>query len=193
MIEALAPADVVHPRRRGARSRIRRACGRDRRALLLRPRGASGRPRLCARGRRPRGGRARRRAPARSTCRSSLSPDARARWRVAADAFFEHPTRELTVVGVTGTNGKTTTAFLLLRDAGRRDGDRAARNDRDGGSAASARPGLNDRRRRSTCSGSFREMLDAGDRSLRARGDLARRRRRAGSTARASRCSSSRT
>ncbi|MEZ0325045.1 MAG: UDP-N-acetylmuramoyl-L-alanyl-D-glutamate--2,6-diaminopimelate ligase [Fimbriimonas sp.] len=33
-------------------------------------------------------------------------------WRVC-DAFFEHPTREMKVVGVTGTNGKTTTAWLI--------------------------------------------------------------------------------
>src|SRR6202007_1635380 len=32
---------------------------------------------------------------------------------IAADAFFGEPTRELEVAGVTGTNGKTTTAFLL--------------------------------------------------------------------------------
>src|ERR687886_768637 len=39
--------------------------------------------------------------------------DARAAMAVAADAFFGHPTAELEVAGVTGTNGKTTTAFLL--------------------------------------------------------------------------------
>src|SRR5207302_10431495 len=38
--------------------------------------------------------------------------DARAAMAVAADAFFGEPTRELAVAGVTGTNGKTTTAFL---------------------------------------------------------------------------------
>ena len=32
---------------------------------------------------------------------------------VAADLFFGEPTKELEVAGVTGTNGKTTTAFLL--------------------------------------------------------------------------------
>ena len=32
---------------------------------------------------------------------------------VAADAFFGHPSGELDVVGITGTNGKTTTAFLM--------------------------------------------------------------------------------
>jgi UDP-N-acetylmuramoyl-L-alanyl-D-glutamate--2,6-diaminopimelate ligase len=39
--------------------------------------------------------------------------DARAAMAVAADAFFGEPSRELEVAGVTGTNGKTTTAFLL--------------------------------------------------------------------------------
>ena len=41
---------------------------------------------------------------------------------VAADAFFGEPTRRLEVVGVTGTNGKSTTTFLLrsiLEAAGR--------------------------------------------------------------------------
>ena len=31
----------------------------------------------------------------------------------AADAFYGHPSGELDVVGITGTNGKTTTAFLM--------------------------------------------------------------------------------
>src|SRR5438105_455105 len=51
--------------------------------------------------------------------------DSRAAMAVAADVFFGHPTHELEVVGVTGTNGKTTTAFLLyaiLAAAGRRPG-----------------------------------------------------------------------
>src|SRR3954468_15601875 len=42
---------------------------------------------------------------------------------VAADAFYGHPSASLEVVGITGTNGKTTTAFLLhavLEAAGRR-------------------------------------------------------------------------
>ncbi|MEK6194898.1 MAG: UDP-N-acetylmuramoyl-L-alanyl-D-glutamate--2,6-diaminopimelate ligase [Deltaproteobacteria bacterium] len=30
-----------------------------------------------------------------------------------ADAFFDHPSQELTLVGITGTNGKTTTAYIL--------------------------------------------------------------------------------
>src|SRR4029079_2922912 len=43
----------------------------------------------------------------------------------AADAWFGHPSRSLQVVGVTGTDGKTTTCFLadaVLRAAGRRPG-----------------------------------------------------------------------
>ena len=41
-------------------------------------------------------------------------PDARPAMAVAAAEFFGHPSRELTVAGVTGTNGKTTTTFLLF-------------------------------------------------------------------------------
>jgi UDP-N-acetylmuramoyl-L-alanyl-D-glutamate--2,6-diaminopimelate ligase len=44
---------------------------------------------------------------------------------VAADAYFGEPTKELEIAGVTGTNGKTTTAFLLhsmLDAAGRNPG-----------------------------------------------------------------------
>jgi UDP-N-acetylmuramoyl-L-alanyl-D-glutamate--2,6-diaminopimelate ligase len=51
--------------------------------------------------------------------------DSRAAMAVAADVFFGEPTKELDVVGVTGTNGKTTTVFLLhaiLRAAGRSPG-----------------------------------------------------------------------
>jgi UDP-N-acetylmuramoyl-L-alanyl-D-glutamate--2,6-diaminopimelate ligase len=40
-------------------------------------------------------------------------PDARAAMAPAAARFFGDPTEELRVVGVTGTNGKTTTAFLI--------------------------------------------------------------------------------
>ena len=39
--------------------------------------------------------------------------DSRAAMAPAATLFFGNPTRELDVAGVTGTNGKTTTAFLL--------------------------------------------------------------------------------
>jgi len=39
--------------------------------------------------------------------------DARAALAVLAAEFFGHPSREMQVVGITGTNGKTTTAYLL--------------------------------------------------------------------------------
>src|SRR3954467_10230399 len=54
-----------------------------------------------------------------------LVRDARAAMPAAAAAFFGHPTRELDVAAGTGTNGKTTTPFLLhaiLGAAGRRAG-----------------------------------------------------------------------
>jgi UDP-N-acetylmuramoyl-L-alanyl-D-glutamate--2,6-diaminopimelate ligase len=49
--------------------------------------------------------------------------DARATMATMAAAFFGHPSRQLSVVGVTGTNGKTTTTHLLrnvVDAAGRR-------------------------------------------------------------------------
>jgi len=39
--------------------------------------------------------------------------DAREAMNALAAPFFGHPSRELTLVGVTGTNGKTTTAYML--------------------------------------------------------------------------------
>jgi UDP-N-acetylmuramoyl-L-alanyl-D-glutamate--2,6-diaminopimelate ligase len=51
--------------------------------------------------------------------------DARAAMAPIAAAFNQDPTSELTVVGITGTNGKTTTAFLvrhLLESAGQQCG-----------------------------------------------------------------------
>jgi UDP-N-acetylmuramoyl-L-alanyl-D-glutamate--2,6-diaminopimelate ligase len=39
--------------------------------------------------------------------------DARLALALLADRFYDHPSQELRVVGVTGTNGKTTTAYLL--------------------------------------------------------------------------------
>jgi UDP-N-acetylmuramoyl-L-alanyl-D-glutamate--2,6-diaminopimelate ligase len=54
-----------------------------------------------------------------------LVPSTRESMAVAADAFFGEPTKELELAGVTGTNGKTTTAFLLraiLHAAGRKPG-----------------------------------------------------------------------
>jgi UDP-N-acetylmuramoyl-L-alanyl-D-glutamate--2,6-diaminopimelate ligase len=93
-------------------------------------------------------------------------PDSRAAMAVAADTFFGEPTKELEVVGVTGTNGKTTTAFLLhaiLEAAGRGAGLVGTVEWRLGGEKRSApftTPESIDLQRL------FREMLDVGDRSV---------------------------
>jgi UDP-N-acetylmuramoyl-L-alanyl-D-glutamate--2,6-diaminopimelate ligase len=50
-----------------------------------------------------------------------LVPDTRRALPQLADAYYGHPSRALTVVGITGTNGKTTTSYLceaLLRARG---------------------------------------------------------------------------
>jgi UDP-N-acetylmuramoyl-L-alanyl-D-glutamate--2,6-diaminopimelate ligase len=92
-------------------------------------------------------------------------PDARAAMAVAADEFFGHPTEALQVAGVTGTSGKTTTAFLLyaiLAAAGRRPGLLGTIEARVGGELRGfvrTTPEAIDLQR------TFREMLDAGDRS----------------------------
>jgi UDP-N-acetylmuramoyl-L-alanyl-D-glutamate--2,6-diaminopimelate ligase len=52
-------------------------------------------------------------------------PDARLALAHLAAAFYRHPSRELVLVGITGTNGKTTTTYLLeaiLDAAGHRTG-----------------------------------------------------------------------
>jgi UDP-N-acetylmuramoyl-L-alanyl-D-glutamate--2,6-diaminopimelate ligase len=91
--------------------------------------------------------------------------DAREAMALAADAYFGQATRELEVVGVTGTNGKTTTAFLLfsiLAAAGRRPGLLGTIENRIGGERRAAT--------RTTAEAidlqrTLREMLDAGDKS----------------------------
>ena len=83
---------------------------------------------------------------------------------VAADEFFGHPTRELEVAGVTGTNGKTTTAYLLyaILDAAGRGPGCSARSR--AASATSAGRGAHDPEA-IDLQRTFREMLDAGNRS----------------------------
>jgi UDP-N-acetylmuramoyl-L-alanyl-D-glutamate--2,6-diaminopimelate ligase len=89
----------------------------------------------------------------------------RAAMAEAADVFFGEPTRELQLAGVTGTNGKTTTCFLvyeILAAAGRRPGLVGTVESRVGGAPrklARTTPEAIDLQRL------FREMLDAGDRS----------------------------
>jgi UDP-N-acetylmuramoyl-L-alanyl-D-glutamate--2,6-diaminopimelate ligase len=84
---------------------------------------------------------------------------------VAADVFFGEPTKKLELAGVTGTNGKTTTAFLLraiLDAAGRRPGLVGTIEWQVGGAIRPApftTPEAIDLQRL------FREMLDSGDRS----------------------------
>jgi UDP-N-acetylmuramoyl-L-alanyl-D-glutamate--2,6-diaminopimelate ligase len=49
-------------------------------------------------------------------------PDSRAAMGLLSDAFYDHPSRRIAVVGVTGTNGKTTVTHVLaaiLRHLGR--------------------------------------------------------------------------
>jgi UDP-N-acetylmuramoyl-L-alanyl-D-glutamate--2,6-diaminopimelate ligase len=90
-------------------------------------------------------------------------PSVRTAMPPAANAFFETPSRELEVAAVTGTNGKTTTAFLLravLDAAGRRPGLLTNIERRVGGESCSI--GLNtpeaiDLQRL------LRAMVDAGD------------------------------
>jgi UDP-N-acetylmuramoyl-L-alanyl-D-glutamate--2,6-diaminopimelate ligase len=92
--------------------------------------------------------------------------DARAAMALAADAFFGSPTRELQVAGVTGTNGKTTTAFLLrslLDAAGRRPGLVGTVEWVVGGER---RPAPHTTPEAIELQRLFREMLDAGDRSV---------------------------
>ncbi|HEY8844231.1 MAG TPA: UDP-N-acetylmuramoyl-L-alanyl-D-glutamate--2,6-diaminopimelate ligase [Gaiellaceae bacterium] len=91
--------------------------------------------------------------------------DARRAMGVAADEFFERPTEELELAGVTGTNGKTTTAFLLysiLAAGGRRPGLLGTIESRVGGER---RPALRTTPEAIDLQRSFREMLDGGDRS----------------------------
>jgi UDP-N-acetylmuramoyl-L-alanyl-D-glutamate--2,6-diaminopimelate ligase len=92
-------------------------------------------------------------------------PSARAAMAVAADEFFGCPSEELELAGVTGTNGKTTTAFLLysiLEAAGRRPGLLGTVEARVGGAVRQLErttPEAIDLQRL------FREMLDTGNRS----------------------------
>ena len=81
----------------------------------------------------------------------------------AADAFYGHPSRQLQVVGVTGTNGKTTTAFLLhavLDAAGLRPGLLGTVEQRVGGVVE---PVIRTTPESVDLQATLRRMLDAGD------------------------------
>ena len=91
--------------------------------------------------------------------------DARAAMAAAAVEFYDHPSRELVVAGVTGTNGKTTTCFLLfaiLAAAGRRPGLLGTIESRVGGER---RPALRTTPEAIDVQRVLREMLDVGDRT----------------------------
>ena len=81
-------------------------------------------------------------------------------------AFYGDPTSRLKVVGVTGTNGKTTTAFLvraLLEAARRADAACWGRSSRS--SAAEERPVDRTTPEAIDLQADFRAMLDGGDRA----------------------------
>ncbi len=92
-------------------------------------------------------------------------PDARRAMAPLAVRFFGDPTAELRVIGVTGTNGKTTTAFLsrsILEAAGLQAGLLGTVEQRVGGVVEPVQrttPEAIDLQR------TFRRMLDAGDRA----------------------------
>jgi UDP-N-acetylmuramoyl-L-alanyl-D-glutamate--2,6-diaminopimelate ligase len=92
--------------------------------------------------------------------------DSRAGMAVVADAFFGHPTRDLTVAAVTGTNGKTTTAHLMLSildAAGKRPGLLGNIERRVG---SDSRPAVLNTPEAIDLQRLFREMLDAGNESV---------------------------
>ncbi len=94
-----------------------------------------------------------------------IVPSVRAAMPVVADEFFERPTEELVVAGVTGTNGKTTTAYLIhsiFEAAGMRPGLIGTIESRVGGEA---RPAVRTTPEAIDLQRTFRAMLDAGDRS----------------------------
>jgi UDP-N-acetylmuramoyl-L-alanyl-D-glutamate--2,6-diaminopimelate ligase len=91
--------------------------------------------------------------------------DARAAMADAAVEFFDHPSRTLALAGVTGTNGKTTTAFLLfavLAAAGLRPGLLGTVEVRVGGER---RPAVHTTPEAIDLQRVLREMVEAGDRS----------------------------
>ncbi len=91
---------------------------------------------------------------------------ARASMAVAADAFFESPSDRLIVAGVTGTNGKTTTTFLLrsiLEAAGRSTGVVGTVDWVVGGEA---RPAPHTTPEAIELQRLLREMVDAGDEAV---------------------------
>jgi UDP-N-acetylmuramoyl-L-alanyl-D-glutamate--2,6-diaminopimelate ligase len=93
----------------------------------------------------------------------AIVPDARAAMAPLADRFYGAPTRDLRVVGVTGTNGKTTTAYLVhavLEAAGLQCGILGTVEQRVGGRSE---PVERTTPEAIPLQRTFRRMLDAGD------------------------------
>jgi UDP-N-acetylmuramoyl-L-alanyl-D-glutamate--2,6-diaminopimelate ligase len=89
--------------------------------------------------------------------------DVRSAMAVAAVEFFRDPTAELDVVGVTGTNGKTTSAYLvhaILAAAGKRPGLLGTVETRVGDER---RPAIRTTAEAIDLQRTFREMLSAGN------------------------------
>jgi UDP-N-acetylmuramoyl-L-alanyl-D-glutamate--2,6-diaminopimelate ligase len=95
-----------------------------------------------------------------------LVEDARAAMAFAADRFFGEPTRSLEVAGVTGTNGKTTTAFLLRSVLAAADRSPGLVGTVEWVVGGTARPAPHTTPEAIDLQRLFREMLDAGDRSV---------------------------
>jgi UDP-N-acetylmuramoyl-L-alanyl-D-glutamate--2,6-diaminopimelate ligase len=95
-----------------------------------------------------------------------LVDDARAAMAVAADVFFAEPTRSLEVAGVTGTNGKTTTAFLLRSVLAAADRSPGLVGTVEWVVGGVARPAPHTTPEAIDLQRLFREMLDTGDRSV---------------------------
>ena len=124
------PRRPGRPAGRDRRPGLRQPPGRAGDAVLLRPRLHARRARLRARRGRARRRRAGRRPPARrSASPRSSSTTCAPRWRPPPRGSTATRPRRCAMVGVTGTNGKTTTCFLVreLLEAGG-DPDRPARH-----------------------------------------------------------------
>ena len=95
-------------------------------------------------------------------CARVVVPSSREALARLACAFYDHPARRLKLVGVTGTNGKTTTTYLVesILARGRRRPASSAPSTTASGAGSARRP--TPPRSRSTCSGCSREMRDAG-------------------------------
>ena len=109
---------------------------------------------------------AQRRVPAGPDARFLITPDTRAALAVISANFFSHPERELTVVGVTGTKGKTSVTGMLgacLNAAGIPCGTIGTVGATYNGNIY---PTVNTTPESYECMRLFRDMLNAGNRAV---------------------------